>query len=302
MAGGGGRYFPKQSKALSRLLQQTQQQQDVDIEINDYLHELLAKFNARDVEKINEYLEDLVEVLGSKVEIDKINFGGSLAKHTYVDGLSDVDALVVLDSDEHGDESPQELIARFHQALKTKLSRAKVESIDKGRMAVTIAYDDGTEIQLLPAKKKGDAIAIPNPERSGWKSVDPRAFREKLTAANDKLNGLLVPTIKLFKAAMAKLPEQQQISGYHAEALCLKSLAGYHGPPTLRGTVQHAFEQGAQNVLSPIADVTGQSGHVDEYLGGPSSTQRMVVHNGLHGLARRLKNAPTTLGWKATFE
>jgi hypothetical protein len=70
----------------------------------------------------------------------------------------------------------------------------------------------------------------------------------------------------------------------------------------LRGTVQHALEQGAQNVLSPIADITGQSGHVDDYLGGASSTQRMVVHNGLHGLARRLKNASTTAGWKSTFD
>lgn len=302
MGGGGGRYFPRQSKSLSKLLQQAQQQQDADIEINDYLRGLLAKLNSRDVEKIGEYLDDLVKALGSKVEIDKLNFGGSVAKHTYVDGLSDVDALVVLDSDEHAGESPQQLIDRFHQALKTKLSRAKVERIDKGKMAVTVAYEDGTEIQLLPAKKSGKEISIPNPERNGWKTVDPAAFRKKLTEANDKLNGLLVPTIKLFKAAIAGLPEQQQISGYHAEALCVKSLAGYQGAPTLRGTVQHALEQGAQNVLSPIADITGQSAQVDEYLGGPSSTQRMVVCNGLHGLARRLKNAPTTAGWKSTFE
>lgn len=302
MGGGGGRYFPKQSKSLTKLLQQAQQQQDADIAINDYLRELLAKFNSRDVEKINEYLDDLVKALGTKVEIDKLNFGGSVAKHTYVDGLSDVDALVVLDTDEHGNESPQQLIDRFHQALKTKLSRAKVESIDKGKMAVTVVYDDGTEIQLLPAKKHGKEMEIPNPEHNGWKPVVPGAFRKRLIDANEKLNGLLIPTIKLFKAAVAGLPEQQQISGYHAEALCVKSLAGYQGQPTLRGTVQHALEQGAQNVISPIADITGQSGHVDEYLGGPGSTRRMVVSNGLQGLARRLKNAADTAGWKSTFE
>jgi monoamine oxidase len=187
MGGGGGSYFPKQSKSLTKLLQQAQQQQDADIEINEYLRELLAKFNARDVEKINEYLDGLVKALGTKVEIDKLNFGGSVAKHTYVDGLSDVDALVVLDTDEHKGESPQELIDRFHQALKTKLSRAKVESIEKGKMAVTVVYDDGTEIQLLPAKKSGKEITIPNPERNGWKTVDPNAFRQKLTDANEKL-------------------------------------------------------------------------------------------------------------------
>lgn len=302
MAGGGGRYFPRSTKTLLKELQQAQQRQDVDVAINDYLRELLAQFNARDAEKINRYLEDLVTALEHRVTVDKLNFGGSVAKHTYVDGLSDVDALVILDADDHGDDSPQRLIARFEAALKTKLSHAKIESIDKGRMAVTIVYEDGTEIQLLPAMKRGDQIAIPNPTRDGWKTVNPQAFREKLTKANEKLNGMLVPTIKLFKAAVANMPEQQQISGYHAEALCVRALESYQGPPSLRAMVQHALEEGARNVLMPTPDITGQSDYVDDYLGQINSTKRMVIHDGMHAIARRLKNADTSASWKAILE
>ena len=305
MGGGGSRYFPRRSAGLARELQQAQadaERQEADVVINDYLRSLLVKLNARDVDKINEHLDILTAALDEKVDIDRLLFGGSVAKHTYVDGLSDVDALVVLDSAVHGQDSPQQLIDRFASILRTKLTKAKIETIEKGQMAVTVTYRDGTEIQLLPALQREGQISVPHAAANAWKAVDPAAFRDKLTAANDRLSKMLVPTIKLFKAAIAGLPEQQRVSGYHAETLCASALENYSGPSSFRHMLIHAFELGAKKVLSPIADITNQSRNVDADLGPADSAQRLVVREGFESIARRLKNHDTVEAWRSCID
>src|SRR5258707_11460410 len=107
MGSGGGdsgaTYFPSKPSKLQDLIKQTHErteQERSEADINLYLQQLLAKLTDRDPEKTKTYLDEIVSVLHDYQEVDRLLFGGSVAKHTYVDGLSDVDALVVLNRDD----------------------------------------------------------------------------------------------------------------------------------------------------------------------------------------------------------
>lgn len=51
------------------------------------------------------------------------------------------------------------------------------------------------------------------------------------------------------------------------------------------------FEKASQLVLAPIHDRTGQSVHVDEYLGAAGSDDRASRGHVLERVARRMRNA-----------
>src|SRR2546426_11676910 len=98
---GGGRasYFPKRPGPFQDLIRQTKEdteQKRLESDVNEHLQKLLVKLNERDPEKVLKYLNDIVGILGEEQEVERFFFGGSVAKHTFVDGLSDIDALVVL--------------------------------------------------------------------------------------------------------------------------------------------------------------------------------------------------------------
>ena len=96
--------------------------------------------------------------------MERLLFGGSVAKRTYVDGLSDVDALVLLEGDSLKEMSPEEVRRDFAESLRRALPQGNVQEIREGAIAVTIEYNDGTEIQLLPAVRTADGISISSPD------------------------------------------------------------------------------------------------------------------------------------------
>ena len=97
--GGSGGSFGG-GQGLERLRERAEEQAaraQFDSEVNARLDEELRSLNNRDVELVRRRLDELEEALGDEVdEIDRMLFGGSIAKHTFVDGLSDVDVLVML--------------------------------------------------------------------------------------------------------------------------------------------------------------------------------------------------------------
>ena len=76
-----------------------------------YLQQLLTEFNDRDVEKIGTYLSEIEGALSNKADLERLLFGGSVAKHTHVEGLSDIDALVLLREDGATTQSASQVIA-----------------------------------------------------------------------------------------------------------------------------------------------------------------------------------------------
>jgi hypothetical protein len=125
-------------------------------------------------------------------------------------------------------------------------------------LAVTVRLD-GQEIQLLPAVQDGDHFKIANTTGKGWSSIRPRIFAEQLTHANSRTNGKLVPTIKIAKAIIAALPEQQRLTGYHTEVLAVNVFHDYTGPKTNKAMLRHFFEKLPEAVLGSLGGTSRAS-------------------------------------------
>lgn len=265
---------------------------------------LLAGFNGRDVDLVSERLADLKQALEDEIDgsFDQL-FGGSVAKHTYVSGLSDIDSLLIINDTGLGDHTPQGALRRMEGVLKAFLG--KRATVEHGRMAVTVTFGDGMVIQLLPAvRTDGGNVKVPSSRRDDWSEIDPLAFQEALTRRNRECGGKLVPTIKLAKAIIGQLPEGQRLNGYHVESLAIAAFHAYAGEKSTGEMLPLFFERAKDLVLSPIRDHTGQSVHVDSYLGAANSEDRQAVSHLMSRLARRMRNASagaSTAQWRALF-
>lgn len=299
--GGGGRYFPTNPGELHSLISQAQESEAkkrFESEVNFLLQDCLATFNQRGVQKIQNYLDRVGEILGEDFEIDKFLFGGSVAKHTYVDGLSDIDALAILNKADLKGATPDEVLDQFCRLLKDNSPADEVKCIERGQLAVTISYRDGTEMQILPAKREGEIIHIPSATSKSWKATDPDAFRDILTTQNQRLDNKLVPAIKLAKAIIDNLPEQKKISGYHLESLAVDFSKDYNGQTALNVLLTNFFKDASDRILHPIPDPTGQSRHVDSYLGQEDSVKRKIASDAFAQISRQMESAKDLSQWR----
>lgn len=298
--GGGDRYVGPTSETVLRKVDEIHEKERarLDGEVNELLQHLLARFNDRDTGKVSERLNRIQDELGEVAELDRFLLGGSVAKHTAVNGLSDVDALVILSRKHDKSDSPEFLIEAFRRLLQQKLPRSEVASVEKGRLAVTVKYQDGQEIQLLPALQSGNTLSVASSDGTGWKDTEPRRFQRALTNANTRTHQVLVPTIKLVKSIVADLPKQKQLSGYHIEALAVDAARNYSGPTAPRSFLLHVLDHSAKRVLRPIKDVTKQTRTVDAHLGEENSVARRNISQALEGVKRRLQTATSVGEWR----
>jgi hypothetical protein len=302
---GGGGFFSLSPKDLSQHVRDAEtQQQDVAYEtsVADFLATELAQYNDRNAPLIAATLEKIENDISAEIEANvALLFGGSVAKHTYVDGLSDIDALVAIRAEDASGWTPAQLKEVFAQRLIARFGR---DNVWVGNLAVTVK-SGGLEIQLLPAIRSGDKLKISDSSGSAWSRIDPRAFAERLTKANGDCGGRLVPTIKLAKAIISTFPEQRRLTGYHTEALALAIFEKYDGSKNTKAMLSHFFEQISAHIRTPIRDVTGQSGFVDEHLGANNSLERRIIADSMDRIARKMKNADgakSLAQWKNLFE
>ena len=289
MAGSGGSYDPSRIRSEIRELEREAERAEYEAEVNSALASLLAQANDRDAALIQTHLDSIKAAI--EMEVDgfvELLFGGSVSKKTYVAGLSDVDALVVLNDSDLASKTPLEVRDYFVARLRERLPGTQVEP---DGFAVCVRYSDGV-VQLVPVKRgQGDTYLLPSRDCSEWSRVRPRAFTDALTAVNRDMNGKVVPTIKLAKVALAGMPDERRPSGYHLESLAVEIFSNYDGAKTPKAMLMHFFSQAASRVLSPISDRTGQSRNVDDSLGVANSFERQVLSDGLGRIARRLQNA-----------
>ena len=302
MGGSGGSSYSNYNVSVAKQVAEIQLQESERLltDINEMIQELLLEFNARDAELTNERLDDLAKILGDSVELSTILLGGSVAKSTSVEGISDLDALFIIDHKDALSENPSTFRHEFYNMLYDNLSRAGVQSIKEGQLAVTVTYKDGMEIQLLPAYRHRGKIMIDSGNGKNWVATDPKIFKEKLTAANNKVNGALVPSIKLLKSIISSLPRPKQLSGYHIESLAIDAVSDYPSDKgkVTREVLMHVISKASDRVMRPIKDVTGQSKNVDEYLGSAGSVERRNVSQALSGIYRRLEAATSREEWR----
>lgn len=304
---GGGAFANRSPSELRDIVRKAEDRTTVaafEAELASTLGSLLGAYNARDVETARERLDGVkVALRGSTAGAFDQLFGGSVAKHTYVDGLSDIDSLVLINDTALEGKTPQQVLSRMEKNLKQKLG-AKAD-VSHGRMAVTIDYGDGMVLQILPAVKTEDGrVHVPSSRDDGWSKINPVAFQEALSRRNKECGSKLIPTIKFAKAVVGQLPEAQRLSGYHMESLAIAAFRDYVGEKTTPAMLPTFFERARELVLSPIKDSTGQSVHVDGYLGPANSEARQAASHVLGRLARRMRNATaagSTAQWRALF-
>ncbi len=296
--GGSGSGFPFQSKPedLAQKIRDAEKKEkdnSFDITINELLAKTLLKANDRDAEKINEYVNEIAAAI--ELEIDgtlNIRYGGSVAKHTYVDGLSDIDTLALIDNTSLKDKTPSEVKNYFAKNIQSKLPHTEVSI---GNLAVTIKYKDGTEIQVLPSLKTSKGFKIQSAKLNDkWSRINPQTFLKTLRYVNIKMQGKMIPIIKLAKSILANLPDRRKMTGYHIEATAIEVFKDYTGPKKNKEMLKYFFEQSSKVVLNPIKDKTGQSAHVDGYMGNKNSILRQLVSDSLSNISRRMQNADAT--------
>lgn len=276
-----------------------------DSKVNSNLNNFLADVNNRPVEEIGKHLETIQKAIESDIEgfIDLI-FGGSVSKHTYVDGLSDVDSLAIINSGELSEKTAHEVLSYFFKRLQQRLPNTE---ISPGKLAVTVKYSDGCEIQILPAIKTATGYKIAASDgTNNWSNVvKPSKFVEKLTSVNKANDNKVVPVIKLVKSIISTFPESRKLSGYHTESLAIEVFKNYLGPIQTKAMLKHFFSEASNRVMNPITDSTGQSRHVDDYLGARNSINRRMVSDSLSQIFRKMNNADAKRDietWNKLFE
>lgn len=291
MSGGGGFSGYRSIGTSSQLSSSTSgvQASQHEIEMNEFLEDLLKAYNKRDVEAIQTHLNEIEKILGREIEdLDRILFGGSISKNTFIEGTSDVDALVILDSAKYENAHPKELQNAFVRMLRQRFPGTEIKC---GSLAVTVKFKD-YEIQLLPALRNNGKIQIASNDGACWStSISLAKFTEKLTATNRMNSNKVVPVIKLAKSLLSNLPSKYQLSGYHVEALAVDAFSTYNGRCTLYDMTMHFLNYSTKRVLTPMSDVTGQSGIIDDNLGIARSITRQRLSGHIKDMARRFSGS-----------
>ena len=174
-SGGTGSYFSaNDARALEIQARRRLEQSRLDSAVNSMLQRELTDINDRDTDLTNERLEAVEQALGARVGgVERLLFGGSVAKHTFVNGLSDIDALIEIADGDIAEPSPDQVLNSVATALRQALPQGDVVEIQPGRMAVTVKYLDGTEIQLLPAIRVRGELAVSSWDSNSWVRIRP---------------------------------------------------------------------------------------------------------------------------------
>ena len=246
-----------------------------DDRFNEYCEALLAQYTRKNTQTVTQRLESLCGFLRQKGNVVQTMFGGSVRKGTYVTGLSDVDALLIVNQSSLVNQPPARAIEYVRDTIQDRLRQ---NTVSAGNLAVTVSYSDRIEIQILPAiRTNTDGVRIAEPGSTKWSNVArPDDFATRLAKVNTAREGRVVPVIKLAKtmAGCFITRPSRKISGYHMESLAIDAFKDYQGALDPKSMVIHFLGHSIEAVKRPITDSTGQSSYVDEHLGPAASKLR----------------------------
>ena len=274
-----------------------------DDRFNEYCEALLVRYNRRNTRVTTRRLESLCEFLRQEGNhMVQTKFGGSVQRRTDVTGLSDVDVLLIVNESSLVNQPTSEVIAYVRDTVRRRLRQ---NSVSAGDLAVTVGYSDGTEIQILPAiRTNTGGVRIAEPGSTTWSRVaHPERFAEKLREVNQARDGRAVPTIKLAKAiadCFIRRPSRK-ITGYHIESLTIEAFSDYEGPLDPKAMLIHLLGHSIEAVMSPITDSTGQSIHVDEYLGPAGSRGRQGASTHFGQMRGKVRSCSTRAEFDELF-
>lgn len=291
---GGGRNFSGSADTawnpagLAESVERTRQLQD-RVELEQLFDETVGRINQFDTEEMVQHKQTILNALRDEFEgLTDLQGGGSRTRHTYVDGLSDVDFLADLGPYSQSSVPSKNDSAAVIAAMADRIQRRlPLTEVTPGRMAVTIRFADGHELQVLPAFRYHSGYRVPDAEGSGWVLTRPSVFAQLLRERNADTGGRLLRIIKLGKLMCAKA--DVGIKSYHLENIAVRAFERYNGEQTDASMLRHLFNQTKRLVGQPIRDVTGQNTYVDGYL--TSQAERMALARGLASLETRIAAA-----------
>ena len=273
-----------------------------DDNFNRYCEELLARYTRRNQQAVTRHLESLCSIIRNEGHVVQTMYGGSVQRGTYVNGLSDVDVLLIVNQSSLVNQTPARVIQQVRRTISGRLPNNPVRA---GNLAVTVGYASGIEIQVLPAiRTNSGGIRIAEPGSTSWSNVvHPETFARRLTEVNEANNGRVVQVIKLAKAmANCHISRQsRKFSGYHLESLAIRAFRNYPGPQDPNAMLNHFLSHSITAVRSPIADTTGQSGYVDEYLGPANSRLRNRASTYFSQMRANVNSCTTRARFNAMF-
>ena len=295
MGGGGG------SNKSGRDYSSPTETEEVNADIKREFEETLASLIADKLREINnrndalcqQRLADLKgEIINLFDDVITLNYAGSVKKHTYIEGASDIDVILQIKELTNEAVTPSQVLENVRGQIGEALREDAKVSV--GDTAVTVKYSDGMEIQIVPGVKTSASGSLKIPsgrDTEKWSAIDSKKFTDALTKRNKQCSNQLVPAIKLAKLAIHNANLHDRISGYHIEAMAIDIFRGYKGSTKTSDILRHFFEKAPAVVLKPIKDKTGQSVNVDTYLGRGGSEERKTLSRLLNGLHRRMNSA-----------
>jgi len=258
---------------LAESVKRTRQLQD-RVELEQLFDETVGRINQFDTEEMAQHKQTILNALRDEFEgLTDLQGGGSRTRHTYVDGLSDVDFLADLGPYSQSSVPSKNDSAAVIAAMADRIQRRlPLTEVTPGRMAVTIRFADGHELQVLPAFRYHSGYRVPDAEGSGWVLTRPSVFAQLLRARNADTGGRLLRIIKLGKLMCAKA--DVGIKSYECDqnpwegSRTLKAIARWvilwqHHPPqgprrrAMTLNVDMSVQQIQQDFQALVAYVTG---------------------------------------------
>lgn len=265
-----------------------------ETQVSEVISDLLSDYNNRDIDAITSHLDKIKSILEEEFGgIICLRFGGSVKKHTYIDGLSDIDVLVLINECDLSALSPNAVLNKVKERL-LELRLRDIKDIRAGDLAVTVTFTDDKEIQLLPAISHGEGYKIAQAKNNLWSNlINPDKFADRLTDINQSNGGKVIPVIKLAKGMNDQFPESQKLSGYHIESMAIEVFKAYPegNPRTPKAMLKYFFEKGRDIIMSPIRDRSGQSRNVDDYLEQGNTENRVKISRTFDIIFRRMRDA-----------
>ena len=229
--------------------------------------------------------------------------GGSGASDPPLEGLTDADAVVVLEGESiaapelQPSALPGVLAQQLRRAPGNPPSDGAIE-IGAGRLSVTVSANGHDRLRLVPAVRRGHSVAMADARGEGWFGLSPVFFASVLQSENTRHGGRLVPVIRLAKLALSGQHAGADLNGYHVETLAIAVGRGYDGPPTVHSMLAHVLMGAADAVLRPLVNASGESLHIDDDLGPPNSAERSRIAETLADLGRRMAESKTATDWE----
>ena len=232
------------------------------LNFNHQCERLLDRYNSRNRRRDAQRLAEIRDAIGyAGYEPVQTMFGGSVKRGTDITGISDVDALLIVNDTQLVSRPPRDAIERVRRAIKDRFPDNEVSS---GKLAVTIEYVDGTEIQILPAiRTDTGGLRIAAHGGSEWSKITkPEAFAKKLTAVDVANGARVIPVIKLVKAiADCHIGRpSRKLSGYHIESLAIDAFSGYEGELKNDDMLDHFLTYSMDAVMSRLLIHRGNRG------------------------------------------